>query len=73
MSVYFRTGQNSGASVPWWFYLLVVAPLQLLYLMMKGVLYAAAAVAMFTVMTGRFARDQWRKHQNDEKTGTPTS
>lgn len=30
MSVYFRTGNNTGASFPWWFYLLVILPLQIL-------------------------------------------
>lgn len=64
MSVYFRTGQNTGASVPWWFYFLVVAPLQALYLMMKGLLYAAVAVGVFTVTASRFARDQWRQHRS---------
>jgi hypothetical protein len=28
MGVYFRTGQNSGVGFPWWFYLLVVWPVQ---------------------------------------------
>jgi hypothetical protein len=63
MGVYFRTGQSSAASVSWWFYLFVVAPFQILYLMMKGVLYAAVAVGALTVMAGRFARDQWRRHR----------
>jgi hypothetical protein len=64
MGVYFRTSQNTAASVPWWFYLFVVAPFQILYLMMKAVLYAAVAVGVFLMMAGRFARDQWRQHRS---------
>lgn len=64
MGVYFRTGQNTAASVPWWFYLFVVAPLQILYLMMKAVLYVAVAVGVFALMAGRFARDQWQQHRS---------
>lgn len=64
MGVYFRTSQNTAASVPWWFYMFVVAPFQLLYLMMKAILYAAVAVGVFLLMAGRSARDQWQKHRS---------
>ena len=72
MGVYFRTGQGSAVGFSWWFYLLVVAPLQLIGLMVKGFVYMGAILIALLVAVSRFARGRWRD-RNDKRAGTPTS
>lgn len=49
MSVYFRTGQNSGASVPWWFYFLFVLPVQVCWfaavILFRGAVFVVRLLA----------------------------
>jgi lysylphosphatidylglycerol synthetase-like protein (DUF2156 family) len=63
MGVYFRTGERSGVSVSWWFYLFAVLPLQLLYAMAKAVLYIGADLLALLVIVSRFARDRWQRRR----------
>jgi hypothetical protein len=70
VSVFFRTGANSAASVSWPVYLFLVLPLQLLYgffklavIAAKWLAIAVAAVAAFTVRTGR----DWRRRHEENR------
>ena len=71
MGVYFRTGQGSAVGFSWPVYLFVIAPLQLIGLMIKGFFYMGAFVVAVVVAASRFARDR-RRRRNDEKAGAPT-
>ena len=71
MSVYFRTGRSSAVSFSWPVYLFVIAPLQLIGLMVKGFVYMGAILLTILIAVSRFVRDRWRR-RNDENAGTPT-
>lgn len=51
MSVYFRTGENTAIGVPWWVYVCLVLPLQLLWWFGKALVlvFVLMGVAVFAV------------------------
>lgn len=63
MSVFFRTGDNSGVSVSWPVYLFGVLPLQLLIGFYKVVVYAVVFVVRGVV----------RLVRGDEENGPPAA
>jgi hypothetical protein len=66
MSVYFRTGPNTAASVPWWVYVFFVLPFQAIYLFCKVLVVGTVAICSFFVMATRAGYGWWQKHRNDE-------
>ena len=71
MSVYFRTGRSSAVSFSWPIYLFVIAPLQLIVLMIRGFVYMGAILLAFLVAVSRFARERWQR-RNDKNAGAQT-
>lgn len=74
MSVFFRTGENTAASVSWPVYLIFVLPFQLLYgfakllvLGLKWLMIGAVAAGALLFAGARAARDAW----NDRKPPHP--
>ena len=71
MGVYFRTGQGSAVGFSWPVYLFIIAPLQLIGLMIKGFFYMGAILLTFLVAVSRFARERWQR-RNDKNAGART-
>lgn len=67
MSVFFRTGENTAASVPWWVYLCFILPVQLLWLFAKALVYVFAAMAAAVVFVSVRTYHWW----NDRKPPHP--
>lgn len=68
MSVFMRTGRDTAVSFPWWFYLLVVLPLQLLVAFGKAMLWLLILLGAGVLWVGRQVRD--RVH-NENRPPTP--
>lgn len=69
MNVFLRTGRDSAVSFSWWFYLLVVLPLQLLLAFWKAVLWLVIMVASGALWLARTGRTRWLERKEN---GPPT-
>lgn len=63
MGVYFRTGKGSAVGFPWWFYLLVVLPLQVCYWFVVATVWLVVAAATVVASGVALAVEWWRNRQ----------
>jgi len=63
MGVYYRTGRNSGASFPWWFWMLVIAPIQVACYMIIGLIWIVVVFVRLTLIAATAAHSIY-DHRN---------
>lgn len=63
MAVFFKTGENTAASVSWPVYFFLVLPMQAVWLFVKALVYLYAAVAVVVVFVCTWTYQRWRDHK----------